>query len=267
MVRWLEVILELVGDGMKSDIGERIDRGIVILCVTFSAVVIFGLLPFAIQRYGTEPGNARFFMGFFHILLWVVIGGWLMRQYPQALITFMRRYEGWPKTAFVFFGIILASLEEASACLMSNLGGVFGDPTGKVYITASTSYFDLIFLHSVIVIVPLLVVWAWRLQRYSFTSSRFFVLFGGQGALAEVVFAGMQPALFPTWLLVYALMVWLPYQAFAPAFDRAGLRERPGVVDQVMSLVLAQVGCFVWTLAFLGVSHGVFGHPLSHFAP
>ena len=246
-------------------LGERIERGIIILCSLFSAVVIFGLLPFAIQRYGTSPDNARFFMGFLLILLWVVIGGGLMRRYQQPVIQFMRRYERKPKTAFVIFAIILACIEEAIACLGTNLHGPFGDPTGQTYITASANYFDLIFFHSVIVILPLLIVWSWILARYSFSTGGFFIIFGVQGALAEVAFAGMQPALFPTWLLVYGLMVWLPYKAFAPALDGARVRKTPGLVVHVAALILAQLGGVIFTVAFLCISHLIFKHPLSHF--
>ncbi|MBX3170119.1 MAG: hypothetical protein KF760_22125 [Candidatus Eremiobacteraeota bacterium] len=245
--------------------GERLDRGIILACTVFSSVVILGLLPLAIRRYGTTPDNARYFMGFFHILLWVVVGGLAMRKWRQPLIALMRRYEGRPKSAFIAFSVLLACIEEALACLMTNLGRLFGDPTGQVYITASANYLDLAFLHSVIVIVPQVAIWSWILERYRFTSSRLFVLFGVQGGLAEIAFAGMQPALFPTWLLVYALMTWLPYQAFEPALERARIRKNPGFLIQILSLVLVQAGCILFSLAFLAISYGLFGHPLSHF--
>lgn len=246
---------------------ERINHGIIFLCSLFSAIVILGLLPIAILRYGSAPDNARFFQGFLLIFVWVAVGGWLMHRYQLSIISLIQRYKQRPKSAFVVSGIILACIEEAIACLATNLHGPFGDPTGQAYITASSNYFDLIFLHSVIVIVPLLIAWSMVLERYRFSVSRFFILFGVQGALAEVVFAGMQPALFPTWLLVYGLMVWLPYKALVPAFDLARERRVPGVAAHVVSLLLAHLGGVIFTFVFIAISHGIFGHPLSHFPP
>lgn len=246
---------------------DRVDRGIILLCSAFSALLLLGLLPVAISRYGSTPDNARFFMGFFLIFGWLVIFGGLMWAYQHPLMAFMRQYASRPKTGFVAFSILLACLEEALACLATNLHGPFGDPTGRVYITASSNYLDLIFFHSVIVIVPLLVVWSWTLARYRFTGTRLLLLFGAQGALAEVVFAGMQPALFPTWLLVYGLMVWLPYQAFQPALDRARARRTPGLLAHLLFPLLAQLGGVLFTLVFLLISHGLIKHPLSHFPP
>ncbi|MFO1467046.1 MAG: hypothetical protein U1F35_11535 [Steroidobacteraceae bacterium] len=242
-----------------------LERRLIFLCALFSAVLILVLLPFAIQRYGTDSHNARFFMGVFLIVTWVLAGGLLMRRYQGRITTLMRRWGRKPKTAFVTFSLLLACVEEGIACVATNLSGAFGDPTGSAYITASGNFFDLIFFHSVIVIVPLLIVWSWLLERYDFTVPRFFILFGVQGALSEIAFAGMSPALFPMWLLVYGLMIWLPYQALAPAFDRARVRIKPGFLVHVTSLLLAQAGSFAFTLAFIGVSHGLLRHPLSHF--
>jgi hypothetical protein len=248
-----------------SDSAGSLERRLILLCALFSAALILVLLPFAVQRYGTDPHNAIFFMGAFLIVTWVLVGGLLMRKYQDRITILMRRWERRPKTAFVTCSLLLACVEEGVACAATNLSGVFGDSTGMAHITASSNFFDLIFFHSVIVIVPLLIVWSWILERYGFTVPRYFLLFGVQGALSEVAFAGMSPALFPTWLLVYGLMIWLPYQAFAPSFDRARVRIKPGILVQGTSLLLAQAASAVFTLAFIGVSHTLLRHPLSHF--
>ncbi|MFN8611599.1 MAG: hypothetical protein U0931_28905 [Vulcanimicrobiota bacterium] len=244
---------------------NRFDLLIFRLCAVFSAVLLLGLLPVALRRYGAEPGNARFFMGFFHVLVWVVLCGGLMARHRQVLCLSLGRWRSHPALALVLSSLSLACLEEAIACLATNLHGPFGDPTGRVYITASANLLDLIFFHSVVVIFPLLLAWAALLRRYAFSVSRFTLIFGAQGALAEVAFAGMQPALFPTWLLVYSLMVWIPYRAYFSAFDAQRERIPPGVVQQLAAPIMTQLAGILFTLVFLMISHGLLKHPLSHY--
>ena len=197
----------------------RLDNAVLIGCGVIGTVVILGLFPLAISRFDTY-GTSRYFMGFGLILCWVVAGGLAQRRWRATLSDWLSRSDRHWRVAFVGAGVVLASIEEAVACLMTNLRSVFEDPTCTAFITASGNYLDLIFRHSVVVIVPMLIAWAWLLTRYRFTPLRVFVLFGAQGASAEVVWAGMTPVLFPVWLYVYGLMIWLPALAFQDSAER-----------------------------------------------
>lgn len=206
-------------------------------------------------------------MGAGLVLIWAAVGGSLMRRYRLALADFPRRFESRWRLAFIVTGAVLASIEEAVACAMTNLRSVFGDPTGTAFITASGNYLDLVFRHSVIVIIPMLAVWAWLLSRYRFTPGRTYLLFGAQGALAEVVFTGMPVVLMTVWLHVYGLMIWLPALAFSPAAERSGRRRDPGVMANLLALIAPLIGGFLFTAAFLAVTKAVSPHPDSHFPP
>lgn len=250
-----------------SESRQSVDRILLRVAGGIGGALVFGLLPFALQKFGSY-GTARYLMGFGLIVLWVIVGGSLMRRHQAALARFMVGYDRRWRTAFLVFSTLLACIEEAIACLMTNLGGVFGDPTGTAYITASGNYLDLVFRHSVVVIVPMLAAWVWLFGRFRFSATRAFLLFGGQGALAEIIFTGMAPALFPVWLYVYGLMIWLPAQAFGPAAERSNRRREPRVAGHLLALMLPLLVGFVSTALYLTITGGLFGpHPPSHFPP
>jgi hypothetical protein len=145
------------------------------------------------------------------IVLWVFLGGSLMyifREPVRARVSGIRF--DW-RLKFILFCTLLAMTEEAITTSMTNLAPLFGVKVGEAYITASTNYFDVIALHSVVVFVPMFVGWSVILWRYDFSPFAVFLLFGLTGTLAEMSFGGAGQALqFAMWIFVYGLMAYLP---------------------------------------------------------
>jgi hypothetical protein len=161
------------------------------------------------------------------VLVWIVLGGWLMHRLRDPVRTVVRNMRLDWRLKFVLFCTLLALVEEAVTVTMTNLAPAFGVPLGAAYITASANYFDVVCLHSVVVFVPMFIAWAWLLQRYDFSPNAIFLLFGLTGTLAEASFGGAQQlAAFGFWTFVYGLMVYLPAYACLPA-DRGAGRPRP----------------------------------------
>jgi len=154
------------------------------------------------------------------VWLWIVAGGLLMRRYRDRIrAAFARIKQPW-QIKFVAFCTLLILMEELITTGMTNLAPLFGVPIGKAYITASSNYFDVISFHSVVVIAPMFLGWAWLLSRYDFSPNAVFLLFGLTGTLCEVSFGGAQQfASFGMWTFVYGLMVYLP--AYCIPRDRA----------------------------------------------
>lgn len=154
------------------------------------------------------------------VLLWIVAGGLLMRLYRDRVrAAFARIKQPW-QVKFVVFCTLLILVEELITTGMTNLAPLFGVPIGKAYITASSNYFDVIAFHSVVVIAPMFLGWAWLLSRYDFSPNAVFLLFGLTGTFCEVSFGGLQQfAAFGMWTFVYGLMVYLP--AYCIPRDRA----------------------------------------------
>ncbi|MBN1565254.1 MAG: hypothetical protein JXA10_15520 [Anaerolineae bacterium] len=149
------------------------------------------------------------------LIIWVVIGGSLQRWQRDRFVRWLRRFlpGGW-RTQFVIGCIIFALLEEAVTTAMTNLGPAFGAATGAAHITASTNYFEVVLLNSVIVFVPMFITWAWLLARYDFRPAEVMLLYGLTGTLAETIsFGPLNLVNVGMWVYVYGLIVYLPARA------------------------------------------------------
>lgn len=178
--------------------------------------VLFALFMLILGATATGPdvgmakGISKMAVGL--IVLWIFIGGGLMYKFRDQVRDRVRAVPLPWQLKFVLFATLLACIEEAITTLMTNMAPAFGARMGEAYITASTNYFDVIFLHSVFpVIVPLFIAWMLILRRYDFKPFSVFILFGMLGVVCEASFIG--PAAFfgfPMWIFVYGLMVYLP---------------------------------------------------------
>ena len=149
-------------------------------------------------------------MGWGLILLWVFLGGTVMWSWRDSIRAAALSLKLNWRLTFILFSSALVLIEEAITTSMTNLAPFFGVKIGQAYITASTNYFDVIGLHSVVVIVPMFVGWAVILSRYDFSPFEVFVLFGMTGTLAECSFGWNHLSEFAMWIFIYGLMVYLP---------------------------------------------------------
>ena len=103
----------------------------------------------------------------------------------------------------------MALIEEVITTSMTNLAPVFGSTPEEAHITASTNYFTVVCFHSVVVIAPMFVAWAWMLSCWNFSPLKVLLLFGLTGSLAEGSL-NWTSLLGGFWVFVYGLMVYLP---------------------------------------------------------
>lgn len=197
-----------------------------LICALAVWTALSTLLVLLIALFVMQPNSrAVVFMGVGLVLLWILLGGTLMRRNRERIRVFVLGIHLPWTLKFVLFCTFFALLEEAVTVSMTNLAPLFGVPLGAAYITASANYLDVVALHSVVVFVPMFIAWAWILSRWDFAPAEVFLLFGLTGFLAETSFAGsLNLAQAPFWIFVYGLMVWLP-AASLPARDSL---KRPG---------------------------------------
>lgn len=175
----------------------------------YSCLVV-GLISLLVLTSDAEPAQkATIKMALGLNLFWVVIGGFLMVHFRDSIREFSLRIPlpWWVK--FPLFCTLLALLEEAVTVGMTNLAPVFGAEVGMAFITASANYLHTVLFHSVIVFIPMFVVWTVILRYIDFPPTHVFLLFGLTGSLAEM---SMSPSniLGGFWFFVYGLMIYLP---------------------------------------------------------
>src|SRR6185369_579751 len=136
--------------------------------------------------------------------------GGLMFRFREPIRGAVARWRLNWRLKFIITATALALVEEAITTTMTNLAPVFGVKIGEAYITASTSYLDVVALHSVVVFIPMFVGWSFLIGRYNFSPFSVFLLFGLTGTLAEMSFGPQHALEFGMWIFVYGLMVFLP---------------------------------------------------------
>ena len=189
-------------------------------------------------------------------LVWVVFGGYIMIKNQDKIKQYILSLKfSWQKK-FIIFATILALIEEAIATLMTNLAPAFGVKIGEAYLTASANFFDVVIFHSVILFIPMFYAWTRLLNKYSFTASQVFWLFGASGTIAEFLFNQSPLGIAGLWFFVYGLMVYLPAYTLP---ERAGL-----VIPQKKHFVLAIFYPFIF-VPFTAWLPLVLKHPPLHF--
>jgi hypothetical protein len=144
------------------------------------------------------------------ILCWIIVGGLFMRAWRDPLVIAFRSWSIPWGLRFVLLTTFLAMMEEVVTTGLSFLARSLG-ASEKGIITASTNYFEVIGLNSVVVLVPLFAVWALMLRWWDFKPVEVKLLFGLTGTLAETTSFGSQNLLMVGfWVFVYGLMIWLP---------------------------------------------------------
>ena len=87
-------------------------------------------------------------------LVWIIAGGLLQRRASSSVSRLAVRSTEWWRVRFLIFCTAMGMLEEAVTTMLTNAAPLFGVPIGRVYITASSNYWDVILGHSLIVIAP-----------------------------------------------------------------------------------------------------------------
>jgi hypothetical protein len=207
-------ILRFAIAGMRTRFSSMVSspaRLIILLLIPLTLLELVGMAAEGRNRYGTFEGGIML-MAATLAVVWNVISGTVMflaRKSVRKRIHKSRLARG---STFVLFATGMALLEEAVTTTLTNLGPVFG--SSQAFITASPNYLEVVIWHSVIVIAPMFVVWAWLLGRYAFSPGSVFLLFGINGVLAEFLMGGPALLMAPFWIFVYGLMIFLPAYSF-----------------------------------------------------
>lgn len=171
--------------------------------------LLLSSLLITLLNLGDTIARARLLMAWGLILIWVILGGYIMYRFRDTFKTIFEKIPGKWTTKFLLFSISLALIEEGITTLLTNMAPVFGAQIGEAYITASTNFFQVVLHHSVIIFLPFFVAWVWLLKRYDFSANQVFWFFGITGTLAEAVSFGNFGE-FGLWIFVYGLMIYLP---------------------------------------------------------
>lgn len=234
------------------------------LRILLPVLAVYGLLTSVLaltaMLIADKPNQrATILMAWGLILLWCIGVGLisvLCRERIRKIVEPIK--VGWA-FKFVLFCTVMALLEEAVTVTMTNMAPVFGVKVGQAYITASANYLDVVFLHSVVVFVPMIICWAVLLRRIDYSPMEVMFLFGLTGTLAEMSFGGLQAlASVGFWVFVYGWMVFLPAYCL-PVRDGT---HRPRWWQYPLAVVLP----FVFVPPFAGVVFLL--HPIKvHFPP
>ncbi len=217
------------------------------------SVSALGLISFFVLASDAPPSEkATIKMGLGLNLIWVVFLGSLMVRFKDPIRRMIRKIRLPWGLVFFLFCTGLALLEEAVTVSLTNLAPLFGVEVGQALITASANYLHTALFHSVIVFLPMFLIWAVLLRFFDFPATHVFLLFGLTGSLAEI---SMSPTnlLAGFWVFVYGLMVYLP--AYSLPRDR-GARRPPWwayplaallpLLSPILLLPLAPLLNFLW---------------------
>ncbi len=231
-------------------------------------IFVSGCLIYAIGRHflvaiilkneGYSIGFTVIAMALTLIIVWVVLGGLLQRKLLATYYTKLTTPSTSPVIYFTIFATLLACLEEMVTVSLTNLALLFGVNVGQAYITASTNYFDVIFLHSVIVFVPMFVTLGFILKRYDISPFKALILWGVVGVFAEVMAGGSQAfSSAPSWIFIYGLMVYLPAHVFVNT-----VRKKPFFLLYPIFIIVILLSAIttIWIPKALN-------HPNIHFDP
>ena len=240
----------------------RINRWQTVFVVMLASWLLVTMTLVTIATWTHPHLRATLAMAWGLIGLWVVLGGTLMRRFRDPVRSAVLAIHLDWRLKFILFATLLILIEEAITTTMTNLAPWFGVKIGEAYITASTNYWDVIGLHSVVVIAPMFVGWALILWRYDFSSFEVFLLFGMTGTLAECSFGWKHLGEFAMWIFIYGLMVYLP--AYCLPAER---KKRPPKWWHYPLAVVAPFVCI--PLVPLPLVAGLLypHHPSLHFPP
>lgn len=154
-------------------------------------------------------GLAIMKMSIFLSFLWIIIWGTFQYFFKDIVRKMINMTEKKWKKKFFVLCIILVWIEEAIAVTMTNNVVQFWWEPWKAFITASTNYFEVIFLHSIIVFIPMFYAWILLLKKYDFSTAQVLFFFWISWIIWEIF---MNPIALISWfwIFIYGLMIALP---------------------------------------------------------
>lgn len=143
------------------------------------------------------------------VIFWVAIGGSIIFLSRKKFWNFYSKIT-WPFwIKFAVFATIFALIEEGVAVAITNL--FYPTTQGEIMLTASTNYLEVVTKHSVVVLLPIFIIFGFVIKHFRLTPNKAFIVFGIIGVLAEMTIGGLFSLLmFSLWIFVYGLMVYLP---------------------------------------------------------
>jgi len=229
---------------------------------TVLLIILFGLLFILLSWLLSYSNSDRVLKSASAMLgalffIWVIVFGFIQYKYREIIVKFAKGIISGRKLRFILFAIVLMLIEEAIAVSITNFAPFFGSNIGDAYLTASGSYLDVIFFHSVIVTIPMFIVLALLVKKLSISASHVFLLFGITGWITEIIFGGIVNIfMVGIWIPIYGLMVYLP----ALSIEKKGAKSRPSVLEYTGIIILPYlVSIPVAYLILLS------GHPVIHF--
>jgi hypothetical protein len=198
------------GSGLFSRLFSWITaRRLVFAIGIYSAlfITLLSILTLASEAPLYQKATLKMALGM--ILIWIILGGVITLRFKDSIRDLVLGIPLPWGLKFFLFCTLLALLEEGVTVSMTNLAPLFGAEIGQAFITASANYLHTVLFHSVIVFLPMFLVWMVLLRWYDFSPTQVFLLFGLTGSIAEM---SMNPSniLGGFWFFVYGLMVYLP---------------------------------------------------------
>ena len=228
--------------------------------IKFLAIYTAVLIPFVtfLNLFSEDPvARAKVLMGFLLVLIWCFGFGLLTYFNMERFKKIFSAVRAPWQVKFILCAIALAMLEEVVTTALTNAAPLLGSEKGKATITASTNYFEVVFLHSVWpVFVPWILAWAFLLSRYDFHPNHVFLLFGLLGSVAETHF-GIESIIAGFWFFVYGLMVYLAAYSL-PERKTVPLRWW----HYPLTLILPFLFMIPWGLIYALIVHGILGFEL-----
>jgi hypothetical protein len=213
-------------------------RGAVIIKILLIYGVIMNslILVFFSSPEANPNDRAIILMGTFALwICWIGICGTIMYKMRDKIKAKMgMNSEKW-MLKFVLFALFLLLLEEVFTVTATNLYWLFGAEYGKAFITGSDNYFEVVLLHSAMVLWPAYLFWAWWLKKYDFHPNWVMILYGLSGLTSEMTYGGFQQiTAIGMWVFTYGLMIYLP--AYCIPEERGA--KRPKLIHYILTLIL-----------------------------
>lgn len=208
-IRSIEFIMRKIVNTFQRILSRISAQGLVKAIGIYSVLVIslISLLVLASESPSYEKAVIKMVWGL--ILIWIVICGSLMYFFRDTVRDLVQGIRLPWQVTFPLLCTGLALLEEAVTVSMTNLAPFFGAEVGQAYITASANYLHTVLFHSVIVFIPMFLVWTVLLHFFDFPPAHVFLLFGLTGSIAEMSISPTN-ILAGFWFFVYGLMIYLP---------------------------------------------------------